>query len=58
VSARRKTEKQVEVNYSWTTCYVFSSGRPDRGKNHKESMAQKTEADILSAAWDELSTEG
>jgi len=37
---------------------LFSSGRPDRGKNDKESMAQKTEADILSAAWDELSTEG
>jgi len=37
---------------------VFSSGKPDRGENHKENMAQKTEADILSAAWDELSTEG
>jgi len=45
------------VNYSWNTCYVFS-GWLDRGENHKESVSQKTEADSLSAVWDELSTEG
>jgi len=37
---------------------VFSERPVLRGENHKESVAQKMEADILSAVWDELSMEG